>query len=123
MSNVLLTKQVVSEDEKLDPDFKTKWLDALRSGEYSQAGGFLRTDFGFCCLGVACDVLNADGWWRNSGAFGRIYDWANAEGGVHDNEVSGGLPFIDNKIAGYLANTNDRGASFEEIADWIEENL
>lgn len=32
------------------------WLTALRSGEYEQAKGYLETEEGFCCLGVACDV-------------------------------------------------------------------
>lgn len=38
-------------------EFKPKFLAALRSGEYSQDKGRLRTVNGFCCLGVACDVL------------------------------------------------------------------
>lgn len=34
------------------------WLKALRSGEYKQTGGSLNDYDGFCCLGVACDVLS-----------------------------------------------------------------
>ena len=37
-----------------------KWVDALRSGKYTQTRGALRSDEGnnpkFCCLGVACDL-------------------------------------------------------------------
>lgn len=34
------------------------WIDALRSGEYTQTKSVLHdlTDGGYCCLGVACDV-------------------------------------------------------------------
>ena len=34
-----------------------KWLEALRSGKYKQTTGRLQDSKGFCCLGVACDVL------------------------------------------------------------------
>jgi len=33
-----------------------KWVDALRSGEYKRSKGSLKTGWGFCCLGVLCDV-------------------------------------------------------------------
>jgi len=37
---------------------KTRWLKALRSGKYKQGRYALRTksDNGFCCLGVLCDL-------------------------------------------------------------------
>lgn len=40
-------------------DFITnKWIPALRSGEYEQGTGTLRTvENQFCCLGVACDLI------------------------------------------------------------------
>jgi hypothetical protein len=40
----------------MNPELKQKWLAALRSGEYKQARGYLKTEFGYCCLGVLCDV-------------------------------------------------------------------
>lgn len=33
------------------------WLAALESGEYVQTRGMLADETGYCCLGVACDVL------------------------------------------------------------------
>lgn len=42
---------------KLKPEFKSKWVAALRSGKYTQAKEKLRSPDGFCCLGVACDLL------------------------------------------------------------------
>lgn len=36
-----------------------KWIDALRSGEYTQSFGQLTKDYtSFCCLGVACEVAD-----------------------------------------------------------------
>ncbi len=36
------------------------WVDALRSGEYQQARSALKTDEGYCCLGVACEVYQKE---------------------------------------------------------------
>jgi hypothetical protein len=42
---------------KLNPDVKKAWLAALRSGEYQQGKGVLRSENDrFCCLGVLCDL-------------------------------------------------------------------
>lgn len=42
------------------------WIDALRSGEFDQARGWLASkntsdQWGYCCLGVACEVAIKDG--------------------------------------------------------------
>lgn len=37
------------------------WVEALRSGEYSQTRGVLHDKDGFCCLGVACDLAGKSG--------------------------------------------------------------
>lgn len=44
-------------DSKVSVKDFNKWLNALRSGEYSQTKYKLQDDKGFCCLGVACDVF------------------------------------------------------------------
>lgn len=33
------------------------WIEALRSGHYKQTKGKLQNAKGYCCLGVACEVL------------------------------------------------------------------
>lgn len=40
----------------MNPDIKAQWTAALRSGEYPKTTGTLRTEDGFCCLGVLCDL-------------------------------------------------------------------
>ena len=34
-----------------------KWIKALRSGDYDQTKKCLQDEKGYCCLGVACEVL------------------------------------------------------------------
>ena len=50
----------------MNPTVKAKWVAALRSGEYTQSTGRLKTEGGFCCLGVLCDLhhkeTNSPGW-------------------------------------------------------------
>ena len=50
---------------KMNPEIKTLWLTALRSGEYKQATGYLKRDtgdgVGYCCLGVLCEVAVSQG--------------------------------------------------------------
>lgn len=41
----------------MNQEIKKQWVEALRSGNYKQDKGHLRTKFGFCCLGVLCDIL------------------------------------------------------------------
>jgi len=47
------TEYILNEDQE-------KWLTALESGEYKQCRSMLSDGAGFCCLGVACDVLGVD---------------------------------------------------------------
>ena len=129
--------------EKIDPEFKVKWLAALRSGEYQQARGALLTEVpgspaAFCCLGVACNLIDSTRWqsWED-----QFMDYAEDEPvgpvdlgwGDLDSGNTADLPFIDVGPAQELARLNDgplgqpnaisRPYSFAEIADWIEENL
>lgn len=44
----------------MNPEVKAKWVDALRSGKYEQSSGQLRSEDGFCCLGVLCDIYGKE---------------------------------------------------------------
>jgi hypothetical protein len=113
-------------------EVKDRWVEALRSGKYSQTKGVLRDGKGFCCLGVLCDIAKDElgiNWRFN----GRSYDmksyslvlptivteWA----GLRDDQ---GMVFPNNNDTEEpLFNPpklNDNGASFAEIADMIEQN-
>lgn len=110
----------------MDQELKTKWLAALRSGDYKQVNGALESiiwgdEVGYCCLGVLSKIAtgDAEGWIRSDGS-----DLLEA------NQC--GIP---EKIQDRLACMNDGGYdpddgevklskhNFTEIADWIEENL
>jgi hypothetical protein len=114
----------------VNAEIKAQWLAALRSGEYAQGYGHLRTDDEFCCLGVLCELhrkaTDGNAWIdeRYEGAFEVlprvVVEWA----GLQDSS-----PEIC--TTGYeLAVYNDGNShvdlsphSFTEIADLIEEYL
>jgi hypothetical protein len=127
----------------MDSSIKQRWVRALRSGKYKQVSGQLRTEDGFCCLGVLCDVYNKNNWtiaadeylgdehqeWHyigNKGMYQSImkdvlpYEVVEATGLDKQNpEVPYG---IDGGMSS-LAVINDSGASFAQIADLIETHL
>ena len=103
-----------------------KWVDALRSGEYSQARGRLKDRCGnYCCLGVACELYRQE----VGGAWNCEHDFRPSKRGM---PVQGSLPsrvrnwlnLNENDgataVGNSLAVLNDNGASFAEIADVIE---
>jgi hypothetical protein len=97
---------------KIDPVVKARWTAALRSGNYSQGHGRLVNHLGrFCCLGVACHL---------AGLLKDVQDPYTAWGhGV----VGGAIPGLDKQTAETLAEMNDEGADFDQIAAWIDEHL
>ncbi len=122
-------------------EVKDKWVDALESGAYVQGNGALRTTNEnlsrdeYCCLGVLCDLAVAAGvipepvndpsggnWYRYGETREPCYlprevmTWAGL------NERSPGLP--DGVVEGVsLADMNDKGCSFSEIALQIREHF
>lgn len=50
----------MSDDVRMNPDVKTAWVAALRSGDYEQGQELLHQVDGarhlYCCLGVLCDL-------------------------------------------------------------------
>lgn len=110
----------------MNTGIKIKWLEALRSGEYKQGTGQLKTCTSFCCLGVLCDIYGQENnlnW--NSDETG--HGFTCLEGTVPQvylpEEVStwSGLPESEEYT---LAQMNDEArADFNTIADYIEANL
>ena len=48
--------------QRMNPEVKEKWVEALRSGEYKQGTNYLRShNDRFCCLGVLCDIAEKEG--------------------------------------------------------------
>lgn len=113
----------------------TKWVKALRSGDYEQGKGYLCKDSEgskkFCCLGVACDLYIKEEapyaeWEEDRAEYNvmgllestyvmptRVMDWL----GVESRDP---MAFRDGKDE-YLSRWNDTSCSFNDIAKMIEE--
>lgn len=120
----------------MKPEIKKQWIEALRSGEYTQTNMRLKTDEGYCCLGVLCDLhrkthpeLNLT-WTKNDTQDSYFYDdsnvmlhktvqeWADIDShGRYGNKINDSI----NEFA--LTKDNDAGKSFNEIADIIEKEF
>lgn len=102
-------------------EIKEEWIEALRSGKYKQATGKLRVDDSYCCLGLLCEIQGAE--WRPLDRAPRRVIFALAIDGRTDypaTEYRADLSMIQMRD---LAEMNDRGKTFAEIADHIEKNL
>lgn len=99
----------------MDKELKTKWIEALRSGKYYQGKGRLKDSFDrYCCLGVLCDVSNIQ---INKSGLDCIVDDV-ACGYRPIKKILGEVKVIN------LYKMNDlENMTFDEIADYIEENL
>jgi hypothetical protein len=118
----------------MDTDIKAKWLEALRSGKYTQCSSSLKKDGGFCCLGVLADIQPGVTWVGGDGYERRMVPLQNgtllSEGSIDVENRSGRLHRdfltlvgITVTEAGYLMALNDTGDSFEKIANYVEERL
>jgi hypothetical protein len=96
----------------MDAQLKAKWVEALRSGKYPQTTNYLKDDDGYCCLGVLCDVQGAD-FDAIKEEFGSLSLSHNPQ--KYLGQLGGGCTT--------LAQMNDNGKSFSEIADYIERIL
>jgi len=113
----------------MNPEIKARWVAALRSGEYKKTTGKLRAKGGFCCLGVLCNLHAQDhpeiaAKQKKKGEYmgqaellpWTVRDWAGL------SSSGGGQVRIDG-CRDTLANHNDNGVSFKQLADAIEEQL
>lgn len=115
----------------MNPEVKAKWVEALRSGRYRQCRSYLRADDAFCCLGVLCDISGLAEWDQPGTAAHTapgmylgaettlptaVMAWSGLRRDNPEVVLSDGAPYT-------LADLNDEGTSFKEIADVIERQL
>lgn len=116
----------------MDSYWKNSWVDALRSGQYSQTEEILRDNAGFCCLGVLCDLYKKElnvGTWEDRSPFDS--DGSNfvfiidgiAESGALPGKIASLLDLQDDDQSTLVDLNDQQGFDFEDIADWIEINL
>ena len=110
---------------KFTKTIKNKWIKALRSGEYEQnTSGYLKNDVGYCCLGVLGELCGVNlnsfgqtGWLKDSIScktptkFVGNFNLINEPSELKDKNTH---------ISQKLAYFNDRGESFNWIANYIE---
>lgn len=108
--------------QKLDPEFKAKWVAALRSGKYKQGQNYLMLDHStgplYCCLGVAGNLCGVK---LKGRAFLISEGFTTEELEQIPSLLTGSVN--TNKNIYPLIRMNDDGKSFSEIADYIEANL
>lgn len=114
-----------------------QWLAALESGSVPQSTGRLRTDTGFCCLGVLCEVAGLKAIQYVAGFHYKDAGGADATGALPPllarhmgMKVDGSFPrglVPDASIQDSLAAMNDgysgsKRHTFKEIAAFIRKN-
>lgn len=110
---------------QLPKAFTVKWLRALRSGEFKQTISQLYnpSDDGYCCLGVALKIaghrIEKDRERYRQGFPEEAYIKCRLPEQLTYEESPSGYY----TVARAVADMNDAGKNFNEIADWIEKNV
>ena len=112
----------------MNEQVKEKWVNALRSGEYQQTQLYLHKEDGFCCLGVLCDLYikeNNVEWEINGDEDSNYYKFQGNAASLPSSVIEWAGVEDHNPAIGFipLAVLNDRGSTFNEIADVIEEHF
>jgi hypothetical protein len=112
----------------MNPQIKQKWVSALRSGEYQQTQRRLHDENGFCCLGVLCDLYRKENQleWEHS-SYKDVYMFQDTVAFlplsvIEWSDIADSNPPVNDGDSS-LANLNDTGFTFNEIADVIEDQL
>lgn len=114
-------------DVRLPIKFKTKWVEALRSGKFKQnTEGFLLIDDKYCCLGVACKITHPKIKLDKASLISRC-DFMDKLKNIKVPKILKGTTDTTcndyNPIVAQLTTMNDTGSSFKKIATYIEKNL
>lgn len=108
----------------MDLEIKQKWVQELRHGRRRQGYDVLcrQDELGrcYCVMGVLADILDPEGWEppaRVSGVVGHRGRWSGLS---HEMMEQVGLDPFDH---GRLSKRNDSGWSFDQLADFIEQEV
>lgn len=111
----------IPDDDRLTPELKAKWVQALLSGEYKQGRGYLNKEGRYCCLGVLAIVAGHDPekltGMRSLGSIDPALMRSLNDHGDSDGIKRAKLENMNDGLDG------EATCSFAEIAEWIEENL
>lgn len=114
----------VPDEQKLSPEIKAKWVEALRSGKYEQGKHELLNERGaYCCLGVLAHVMGVADIEREPSLDELHLDVLGPWDRPGDEDFDTDNPETWTTDQRHLAGMNDSGCTFAEIADYIEANL
>lgn len=105
---------------RMSQEIKTKWIEALRSGEYKQGKDILKNENGaYCCLGVLQMCVQGEVEMERDGVPAAMLsrDFCKILDPEFDTDT-----FVP-KLAHELADLNDEGKTFEYLADFIEKEV
>lgn len=117
----------MSDQIAMNPELKLKWTKALRSGVYQQGVNALLNNGKYCCLGVLCDVIEPNGWLKETNLNQDVM-WKGLD---QEEPIASSLPlklldFVGIPVAAeqaLMVMNDDEEKSFEEIAKYIDLNL
>lgn len=118
----------------MNPEIRQLWTNALLSGFYVKGRpGLMKDDeqCGYCVLGVLTDLFcqaNNVAWEKIPGANGvlapNVADWAGLSSFRHKAEPTPYTETYDPVTSkGPLSKLNDKGYSFQQLAEIIDEEL
>lgn len=116
---------------RLPKKFAEEWVAALRSGDYKQGQSVLvandvsvdgEVEYKYCCLGVAGQLCGCEM---------RTFEDTHLDNDPDCESQVGSLDNVPEQLRGSqcdglavkLALMNDNLKTFDEIADWIEQNV
>jgi len=102
----------------MNAQVQERWVEALKSEKYKQGKLHLRdSDDNFCCLGVLCDIFNPNHWKKGK----RHYLFLEENYfPSYEIQVWSGL---NKTVMKTLADMNDAGHSFLDIAHYIKKHI
>lgn len=112
---------------KMNPELKKKWVEALRSGEYKQGYNGLhiigdKPYAGYCCLGVLATVAGIPEIKQEDESYCKFDFGYRTDTTTLPEQFSASIG-LTQEHQGVVMNMNDdKRASFDEIADYIEAN-
>lgn len=102
-------------------DIAVKWVEALRSGKYNQAPYSLKTDEGYCCLGVLCETTTEHHNWRfHENKLRDSHDLHDFAMEILPESLRESFGITSNEQDDFTTMNDDMGMSFVQIADYIQ---
>lgn len=102
-----------------------KLVAALRSGEYEQVSGCLRSQDNYCCLGVACDISGLGTWeQRDSMPPSPSPDWNYVIRDENGKRVDSNMSVLPTSVAQWLGiqESGDFNLPINQDYDWRDED-